>query len=87
MLIFTGLAGGIGQLFLSFSYRFSEASALAPFDYAAMIWAVALGYFLFGELPAPQVWLGGVIVIAAGLLILWRERRLGRDRALSPPAL
>jgi drug/metabolite transporter (DMT)-like permease len=87
VLIFTGLAGGIGQLFLSFSYRFSEASALAPFDYAAMIWAVALGYFLFGELPALQVWLGGVIVIAAGLLILWRERRLGRDRALSSPAL
>jgi drug/metabolite transporter (DMT)-like permease len=87
VLIFTGLAGGTGQLFLSFSYRFSEASALAPFDYAAMIWAVALGYFLFGELPAPQVWVGGVIVIAAGLLILWRERRLGRDRALSSPAL
>jgi drug/metabolite transporter (DMT)-like permease len=87
VLIFTGLAGGVGQLFLSFSYRFSEASALAPFDYAAMIWAVALGYFLFGELPAPQVWLGGTIVIAAGLLILWRERTLGRERALSPPAL
>lgn len=87
VLIFTGLAGGVGQLFLSFSYRFSEASALAPFDYAAMIWAVVLGYSLFGELPAPQVWLGGAIVIAAGLLILWRERRLGRDRALSPPAL
>ncbi len=87
VLIFTGLAGGVGQLFLSFSYRFGEASALAPFDYAAMIWAVVLGYFLFGELPAPQVWLGGTIVISAGLLILWRERRLGRDRALSPPAL
>ena len=87
VLIFTGLSGGTGQLFLSFSYRFSEASALAPFDYAAMIWAVALGYFLFGELPTPQVWLGGVIVIAAGLLILWRERRLGRERALSSPAL
>jgi drug/metabolite transporter (DMT)-like permease len=83
----TGIAGGIGQLFLSFSYRYSEASALAPFDYSAMIWAVVLGYFLFGELPTPQVWLGGVIVIAAGLLILWRERQLGRNRALSSSAL
>jgi drug/metabolite transporter (DMT)-like permease len=87
LLVLTGLTGGVGQLFLSFSYRYGEASALAPFDYAAMIWAVVLGYFLFGELPAAQVWLGGAIVIAAGLLILWRERRLGRDRALSSSPL
>jgi len=82
IILSTGLAGGAGQLFLSFSYRFGEASVLAPFDYAAMIWAVVLGYFLFGELPAAQVWLGGVIVIAAGLLILWREQRLGRARVM-----
>lgn len=81
VLVLTGIAGGIGQLFLSFSYRYGEASVLAPFDYAAMIWAVILGYFLFAELPAPQVWVGGAIVIAAGLLILWRERKLGKSRA------
>jgi drug/metabolite transporter (DMT)-like permease len=86
VLVLTGLAGGIGQLFLSFSYRYGEASVLAPFDYAAMIWAVVLGYFLFGELPAPQVWFGGAIVIAAGLLILWRERKLGKDRAAVSPS-
>ena len=83
ILVLTGLSGGVGQLFLSFSYRYGEASVLAPFDYAAMIWAVVLGYFLFGELPAAQVWLGGAIVIAAGLLILWRERKLGRQRVLA----
>ena len=87
VLIVTGLAGGAGQLFLSFSYRYGEASVLAPFDYAAMIWAVVLGYFLFGELPAAPVWLGGAIVVAAGLLILWRERKLGRDRAMSSAPL
>jgi drug/metabolite transporter (DMT)-like permease len=80
VLIATGLAGGVGQLFLSFSYRYGEASVLAPFDYAAMIWAVVLGYFVFAELPGAQVWLGGAIVISAGLLILWRERQLGRAR-------
>jgi drug/metabolite transporter (DMT)-like permease len=80
VLLLTGIAGGVGQLFLSFSYRYSEASVLAPFDYAAMIWAVILGYFVFGELPLPQVWSGGAIVISAGLLILWRERMLQKRR-------
>jgi drug/metabolite transporter (DMT)-like permease len=87
VLFLAGLAGGIGQLFLSFSYRYGEASVLAPFDYAAMIWAVVLGLLLFGELPSTQTWVGGAIVIAAGLLIFWRERKLGRDRVLSSSAV
>ena len=89
VLIASGLAGGVGQLFLSFSYRYGEASLLAPFDYTAMIWAVALGYFVFGELPIANVWVGTLIVISAGLLILWREHRLklARDRAVSSSAL
>ena len=46
------------------------------------------GAFVFAELPAAQVWIGGAIVIAAGLLILWRERKLGKDRAdVSPTSL
>jgi drug/metabolite transporter (DMT)-like permease len=52
-----------------------------------MIWAVVLGYFIFGELPMMNVWLGAIIVIAAGLLILWRERKLARDRAMPSSAL
>jgi drug/metabolite transporter (DMT)-like permease len=89
VLIASGLSGGIGQLFLSFSYRYGEASLLAPFDYTAIVWAVALGYFVFGELPMVNVWFGTVIVIAAGLLILWREHKLkvARDRAVSSSAL
>ncbi len=81
MLLLTGIAGGAGQLFLSFSYRYGEASVLAPFDYAAIIWAVILGYFVFHEFPPPQVWSGSAIVIAAGLLIVWREHLLGKRRA------
>jgi drug/metabolite transporter (DMT)-like permease len=89
VLIASGLAGGVGQLFLSFSYRYGEASLLAPFDYTAIIWAAALGYFVFGELPMANVWIGTVFVVSAGLLILWREHRLklARDRAVSSSAL
>jgi len=87
ILISMGVFGGIGQLFLSFSYRFGEASVLAPFDYSMMIWAASLGYFLFGDLPTAQVLIGASFVIGAGLLILWRERVLGRKRALRAQSL
>ncbi len=87
VLISMGVFGGIGQLFLSFSYRFGEASVLAPFDYTMMIWAASLGYFIFGDLPTVQVLLGASLVVAAGLLILWRERVLGRKRALRAESL
>jgi len=87
VLVSMGIFGGIGQLFLSFSYRYGEASVLAPFDYTMMIWAVMTGYFLFGQLPTMQVMIGALLVIAAGLLILWRERVLGRQRAESAKSL
>ncbi len=87
VLISMGVFGGIGQLFLSFSYRFGEASVLAPFDYTMMIWAASLGYFLFDDLPTTQVVIGAGFVIGAGLLILWRERILGRKRALRAQSL
>lgn len=75
-----GVAGGIGQLFMTESYRYAQASLTAPFDYASIIWAVMLGYVAFGEVPGPNVWIGSVIVIAAGLFVIWRERQLGLQR-------
>jgi drug/metabolite transporter (DMT)-like permease len=45
-----------------------------------MIWAMALGYMMFGDLPQPVVLAGAGIVIAAGLFVIWRERKLGLAR-------
>jgi len=78
VLIGCGLLGGVGQLFLSFSYRYAEASLNAPFEYSAMISAVILGFFVFGEVPALSVLAGAAVVIAAGLVIVWRERTTRR---------
>lgn len=80
VLILMGVLGGIAQLFLTFGYRYGEASVLAPFDYTTLVSAVALGYFLFGDLPTFQGFIGAAFVIGAGLLILWRERLLRRRR-------
>lgn len=80
-LVLCGLLGGIGQLCMTFSYRYASPSLLAPFDYAAMIWAVFLGYFVFAEIPELFVMAGSGVVIAAGLLIVWRERVLHKTSA------
>lgn len=75
-LVLCGILGGIGQVCMTYSYRYAEPSLLAPFDYAAMVWAVALGFFVFAEIPERIVLAGAGVVIAAGLYIVWRERRL-----------
>ena len=80
-LIATGVLGGIAHIFLTESYRHATASVIAPFDYTAMLWALLLGYWLFGELPGVLVYVGAAIVAAAGLAVIFRERWLGLQRA------
>jgi drug/metabolite transporter (DMT)-like permease len=79
-LISLGVLGGVAHIFLTESYRYASASVVAPFDYTAMLWALLLGYFVFGELPSTLVYVGAVIVAGAGLYVIWRERQLGLKR-------
>jgi drug/metabolite transporter (DMT)-like permease len=79
-LVLMGVMGGIGQITLTQSFRYADASLIAPFDYLSMIWAIAVGWFLFGELPEHIVVAGAAIVVAAGIFVIWRERQLGLDR-------
>jgi drug/metabolite transporter (DMT)-like permease len=80
-LIALGVFGGIAHIFLTESYRHATASVVAPFDYTSMLWALLLGYWMFGELPSALVYVGGTIVAGAGLFVIWRERQLGLQRA------
>lgn len=81
MLVSLGVFGGVAHIFLTESYRHATASVIAPFDYSAMLWALLLGYWVFGELPSALVYLGASIVAGAGLFVIWRERQLGLQRA------
>ena len=80
-LIAAGLLGGVGQVLLTSSYRYAHASVVAPFEYASMVLALLVGYFIFDEAPTLVVLAGAAIVVSAGILIIWRERQLGLERA------
>ncbi len=75
-----GLLGGAAHIFLTESYRYASASVVAPFDYTSMIWALVLGYVMFGETPTPMIVLGSAIIAAAGLFVIWREHQLAAVR-------
>ncbi|MHA7777628.1 DMT family transporter [Roseibium sp. M-1] len=80
LLLLIGLAGGVGQILMTQSYRYADASTIAPFDYVNMLWAIIVGWVVFDEMPVPAVVLGAMIVIAAGIFVIYREHKLGLDR-------
>ena len=85
ILLGLGLAGGIGQLFLTSSLRFAPVPVVVPFDYSQLLWAVLLGWLLWDTHPAATTWLGAAIIVGSGLYTLYREHKLGRDRRRSAP--
>lgn len=79
LIVGAGLLGVFGQLLMTYSYRYAEASTIAPIDYTNMVMAILLGYLFFDEVPSLSVWLGAPLILGAGLLILWREYHLKRQ--------
>lgn len=80
LLVLAGLLGGVGQGLLTSAYRFAHASAVAPFDYASMLFAIVIGFALFAEVPTGWTLSGAALIVVGGILIIWRERQLGLNR-------
>jgi len=84
LLVGMGILGGLAQHLMTSSYKYADASVLAPIDYIAMVWAVVLGFMIFGERPAMPVLAGAAIVTLSGLFIVWRERQIGIAKTRPP---
>jgi drug/metabolite transporter (DMT)-like permease len=88
-LIGAGFAGGVGQILMTEAYRHADISTVAPFEYTSMILGIISGYLFFGDLPTANMIFGGLIVVGAGIFIIWREHRLGLERGkarkITPP--
>jgi drug/metabolite transporter (DMT)-like permease len=73
-----GLIGGIALMVLIAAYRSAPAALVAPFQYSQMMWAILIGFAIWGDIPEPAKLLGAAVVAASGLFILYRETALGR---------
>lgn len=80
-LVSAGICGGIAQILLTESYRHADMSVIAPFEYTSLIFSVLVGFFFFGDVPTWFMAIGGALVVGSGLFIIYRERKLGIDRA------
>jgi drug/metabolite transporter (DMT)-like permease len=69
-----GLFSGLGHYLLIVAHRLAPASVLAPFIYTEIVWMIALGYFVFADVPNHWTLAGVAIVIASGIYLLYRER-------------
>lgn len=84
VLIGFALATTIGMFIYSSAYRFAAPSFVAPFEYTSLLWAVALDFIMFSVLPKEATLYGAAVIVAAGLFLIWFERRSQPKSAPQP---
>jgi drug/metabolite transporter (DMT)-like permease len=78
MLFASGFANAIGQYFWTQALRLAPATAVAPFYYVMLVWAMVLGFLVWGDVPSSGLLVGSAVVVASGLFLLWRESQRRR---------
>jgi drug/metabolite transporter (DMT)-like permease len=68
-----GLFSSIAQHLLTEAFRNAPPSVVAPFEYTALLWGIGIDRVVWGVFPSSRVYIGGGIVIASGLYLIWRE--------------
>ena len=84
LLLGIGLSGLLTQMLLTAALRYGRVASVTVMDYSQLIWSTLWGVLLFGQLPPATSWLGAPLIIAAGLIIAWREHKLHQRSALDP---
>lgn len=75
LMLAASLAGGLGQMLMAQSLRHGHISSVITMEYTGLIWATLLGWLVWGHLPPAATWMGSPLIVAAGLIVAWREHR------------
>jgi drug/metabolite transporter (DMT)-like permease len=74
-LVLLGVLAAIGSYLLTSAWRAAPAAVVAPLEYTALLWGIAIDRLIWHVLPSARVVIGGAVVIASGLYLIWREHR------------
>ena len=84
-LVLVGAFGGVGHLALAQAFKESDATAVLPYDFTRLIWASALGFLVFAEVPDLWTWIGGSVIFSSTVYIAFRETRLKKGETAVRP--
>jgi len=79
LLIMLGILGGLANLWLTQSYKFSEVSLVTPLKYLALVFAIIFGYIFWNEIPTIKTLIGSTLVIISSIIIFRREIYLNKQ--------
>jgi len=79
-----GVVSIVALVCVNHSLQLAPASVVAPYQYTFILWAIGLGYLVFGDVPAPYTLGGAAIIVAAGLYIFWREQVREQKPTVAP---
>jgi drug/metabolite transporter (DMT)-like permease len=74
-MILNGLANALGQFWWTRALHLAPTSAVVPFNYFSLVWAICLGFLVWGDIPSPMLLIGSAIVVGSGMFLLWSETR------------
>ena len=78
LLILSGVANAVAQLFWTKALLLAPATAVSPFYYLMLVWALIIGFLIWGDVPTLMLLVGSGIVVACGLFLLWHEAQRRR---------
>ena len=81
MMLLNGVSNAAGQYWWTRALHLAPASAVSPFYYLMLVWAIGLGFVIWGDVPTVSLLIGSAIVVGSGLFLLWRESRRSRASA------
>jgi len=75
VMVVNGLGNALGQYLWTRALHLAPTSAVVPFNYFSLVWAIILGFLVWGDMPSAALLAGSAIVVGSGMFLLWHESR------------